>query len=500
MLIPLHPGPPLTDQIYLHLRGSILDGTLRPGARLPSTRTLARNLTVARNTVVAAYARLVAEGYAEGQGAAGTRVAASIPRTAPFRPGGHGDGDGAPARPRTGRAPRPGAHFHRLLRHASVYPPAALRDEPLPFDFQYNVIVSDRRARRTWNRLLRRCGAAHEASPAPYDLGDRPGRLHAAIARHLEVTRGVGCEPGQVVLLNSAQQAMYVTTRLLLDPGDAVAMETPSRLGAANAFRAHGVRIVPVASDRDGLLVDRLPEDPRVRAVYVSPSHQWPTGATLPLARRLRLLEWAAARGAWIIEHDHNAEYGNWRTPLVSVQGLDDGRRVVYAGTFSRLLSPDPEVAFAVVPRAVVAGFRAAKALYGNWCGVLETEALAAFLEEGHMQSQLRRLERRLRPLRACLLEAIDAMPGRPLVPNAGAFALHVHATIRDFPVDALDALTAECAGAGVGVFPDTRYHLRRPREAGILLGFARMTPEGIREGVRRLGIVLASVRAAPAR
>lgn len=495
MLIPLRPGAPLTDRIYLHLRGSILDGTLRPGARLPSTRSLARSLSVARNTVVAAYARLTAEGYAEGRGAAGTRVAASIPRTAPFRPGRDRDGDDAPARPRTGRAPRPAAHYRRLLRHASVYPPAALREKPLPFDFQYNVVVSDRPARRAWNRLLRRCAAAHEASPAPYDLGDRPGRLHAAIARHLEVTRGVRCEPDQVVVLNSAQQAMDVTTRLLLDPGDAVAMETPSRLGAANAFRAHGVRIVPVASDRDGLLVDRLPDDPRVRAVYVSPSHQWPTGATLPLARRLQLLDWAAARGAWILEHDHNAEYGNWRTPLVSVQGLDDGRRVVYAGTFSRLLSPDPEIAFTVAPRGVVPGFRAAKALSGNWCGVLETEALAAFLEEGHMQTQLRRLERRLRPLRACLLEAIDAMPGRPLAPNAGAFALHVHATIRDFPVDRLDELTAACAAAGVGVFPDTMYHLRKPREAGILLGFARMNPDDIREGVRRLERVLAATR-----
>ncbi|MBZ0269801.1 PLP-dependent aminotransferase family protein, partial [bacterium] len=309
--------------------------------------------------------------------------------------------------------------------------------------------------------------------------------------------RGVRCGADQVVLLNSSQQAVDVTARLLLDPGDAVAMETPARLGAVNAFRVNGGRIVPVPTDRDGMLVDRLPDDPRVRLVYVSPSHLWPTGATLPLARRLRLLEWAARRGVWILEHDHNAEYGNWRTPVVSLQGLDDGRRVIYAGTFSRLLSPDPEIAYLVVPPHVAAGFRAAKALGGNWSTLLAMEALAIFLEEGHMQSLLRRLERHLRPLRACLFDAIEAMPGRPLVPTAGTYALHVHATLRDFPVDRLDELVDACTDEGVGVFPDTPYHLRKPRRAGILLGFARMTPETIREGIRRLDHVLAGTRPA---
>ena len=486
MLIPLQRDQPLGDQIYVRFREAILDERLRPGERLPSTRELARRLSVARNTVVAAYARLAGEGYVEGRGAAGTRVSGTIPGRGPKHPEAPGSRPGSRRQPRTSR------FYRRLSRWSYVYPPAARRSTSLPWDFQYNVNVSDRASRRAWHRILRRRAAVYEGSPPRADLGPGGGPLNVAVARHLEVTRGVSCRPEQVILLNSFQQAFQLAARLLLNPRDAVAIEDPARLGATHAFRTNDLRVIPIPTDAEGLRVDRLPGDPRVRLVYVSPSHLWPTAAVLPLRRRLQLLEWARRRGAWILEHDHNSEYGNWRTPVVSLQGLDGGERVLYVGTFSRLISPEPEIAYAVVPEPLVDGFRAAKEMESYWCAMLETDVLARFLEAGEMQSLLRRLERRLRPLRACLHEAIDALPGRPLAVTPGASGLHVHAIVRGFPVDGLDDLTERCARAGVGIFPDAPYFVRRPRAAGLILGFARLAPEEIREGIRRLGRVLA--------
>jgi GntR family transcriptional regulator/MocR family aminotransferase len=496
VLVPLRRGLPLGGQIYLFFREGILGGRLRPGERLPASRALARQLGIARNTVVAAYARLAAEGYVEGFRAAGTRVSEKLPATRQGRVAPTAEGPSGRAR---GRKARTASHLRRVTRWPDVYPPAARRSTPLTWDFQYNVNVADPAARRVWHRLLRRRSAAAEREPAPYDLTRRPGPLNEAIARYLALARGVCCRGEQVLLLHGAQQAFQLAARLLAEPGESVLVEDPTYLGARNAFLSNGLRVVPVAADANGMQVERLPRDPRVRFAFVSPSHLWPTGAVLPLDRRLRLLEWAQRNGAWILEHDHNSEYGNWRTPVVSLQGLDQGRRVLYVGTFTRLISPDPGVAYVVVPEPLVQPFSFARELAAYYCGALESDVLARFLDAGEMEGLLRRLERKLRPLRECLFEALDGVPGGSLVASRTSSGLHVHTRVTGIPGSAADELTARCAAAGVGVFPDTPYYLRTPRTAGLVLGFARMTPGEIRAGVSRLAQVIEEVRASPA-
>lgn len=487
MLVPLRPDQPRGDQIYVRYREAILAGRLRAGDRLPATRALARRLGVARNTVVAAFSRLAAEGYVEGHGAAGTRVAARIPPgpvTAPL---------GAPVLPSgAARGPRLLPRLRRLARSEGVFPPAARRATPLRWDFQYNVNVCDRTALRAWHRALRRAAAAYDREPGTYDLSRRPGKLSRAIARHLAPSRGVRCEPDQVLVLSGSQQAFQLAARLLAEPGDTVVIEEPARLGPREAFLANDLRVVAAPTDEQGLRVDRLPRNRRVCLICVAPSSCWPTGAVLPLDRRLRLLEWAREQDAWILEHDHNSEHGHGGTPVVSVQGLDEDRRVVYAGTFSRLLSPEPEVAYAVVPESLVQPFLVAQELESYWCSELELDALAMFLEAGELESLLRRLARRLRPLRETLLEAVDALPRGLLHAARSGTGLHVHAVAPGVPAAEAGDVLARCAAAGVGVFPDNPYRLRKAPAAGFLLGFARMTPPEIREGISRLGKVLA--------
>jgi GntR family transcriptional regulator/MocR family aminotransferase len=373
-----------------------------------------------------------------------------------------------------------------------VFPAAARRAPSLRWDFQYNVNVCDRTALRFWHRALRRATAAYDREPGAYDLRRGPSRLSRAIARHLAPARGVRCEPHQVITLGGMQQAFQLAARLLAEPGDTVAVEEPSRLGPKAAFRTNDLRVLPVATDEHGIRTDRLPRDRRVRLLCVAPSSCWPSGAVLPLDRRLRLLEWARQNDAWIVEHDHNSEHGHGGTPVVSVQGLDEDERVIYVGTFSRLLSPEPEIAYAVVPDALAEPFAVAKELESYWCGELEMTALSLFLEAGELDHLLRRLARRLRPLRETLLEAIDALPEGMLSPVRTGTGLHVHAVAPGAPAGEAEDVARRCAEAGVGVFPDTPYRLRRAPAAGFLLGFARMTPEDIREGVARFGEVLA--------
>lgn len=494
MLIPLDRSRPVRDQIYLFMRKAILKGTMKPGDRLPPTRLLARQIGVARNTVVSAYARLEEEGYAEARGAAGTRVAEEIPQTIAAagreerRPGKDGPRPAGPAAiSRFGR---------RILERPEIYAPASLRDRSgYRWNFEYNCNVSDRAARRAWYRIVRKVAARHEASVEPYDMTRNPGRLEVVLARYLELTRGVLCRPEQIFVISSFQQAFQMAARILLDPGDAVALEDPHRIGARNTFLANDNRVIPIRSDRAGLIPRELPgPGERARLLFASPSHQWPTGAVLPMARRLRLLEWARRHGAWIVENDHNSEHIHSGTPVVSLQGLDGGERVLYVGTFSRLFSPDPEIAYIVVPPSLVEPFSVAKALESYYPPLFEKEVLRRFIESGEHESFLRRTTRRMRALRECLLAEIARLPARRVAVTRSPGGLQVHARLPGLRAGDLDRLVERAGAAGVGIFPDLPFYMRPPSVPGIILGFAELRPGEIREGVARLGEVLAEM------
>ncbi len=487
MVLPIDYERPLAEQVYAHFAKAIRAGELRPGDRLPPSRRLAAANRLSRNTVVSAYTQLLVEGYVEARRAKGTVVARDLPRIAPDRaavPGG-----AVEAAPRPGPISREG---RRVLAHGEIFAPHTLAIRPpAGIDFSYNVSVADDASRRAWSRAARRVALLHEADPPRWNPARIPGPVHEQVLRHVRLARAVRAGVEQVFLLPSQQTALALASRVLVERGDVVAIEDPHYLGARNTLRARGVRLVPVPVDAKGLRADRLPRGRRARLLYTTPSHQWPTGVSQPLGRRLEVLEWARAERAWILENDHNSEYLYEGSVVQALQGLDPDDRVIHMGTFSRLIDPYPAIAYVVVPGSLIRAFRAAANLSGVPVSTLESATLHEFMASGQLEKLLRRASRRMRLLRRTLLDALRGLP-LPVEIHTTTGGLHVYVRLPGWTVAGVDALVARAEAAGVRIYPGAPFHLRAPATPGFLLGFAQLSAEHIVEGVRRLGTALA--------
>lgn len=397
-LDPLDRRGPLYRQFYRALRQAILAGRIRAGARLPSTRWMAEESGVARNRVVLAYAQLVDEGYAVGRTGSGTYVACELPGTEHPRSAEARTDARAPSLRLSGAARRIAA---RGAGWTAIQP--ALRYDfscgrPSWRDFPHSV----------WARLVRR--HARLASPAALDYAPAAGvpELRAAIADHLTRWRGLACSAEQIIVTNGSQQALSLVAGILLDPGDGVALEEPHYAGARQAFDAARARLVPIRVDGQGIEVARLASSRRrVRLVYVTPAHQFPTGAVLPLARRLALLAWARRTNAYVVEDDYDSEYRYAGSPIETLYGLDHGGRVFHVGSFSKILSPALRLGYLVVPRPFVRAVAVAKTAADLGSPVFGQRVLADFIAGGHLEVHLRRSRRRHASRRAALLDAI---------------------------------------------------------------------------------------------
>lgn len=492
MVLPIDYERPLAEQVYAHFARAIRAGELRPGDRLPPSRRLAAANRLSRNTVVAAYAQLLAEGYVEGRRAKGTVVARDLPRIALDRAAAPGHGPLAASRP--GPLSREG---RRILAHGEIFAPHTLAVRaPAEIDFSYNSSVADDASRRAWARAARRVALLHEADPPRWNPARIPGPVHEQVLRHVRLARAVRAGVEQVFLIPSQQTALGLATRVLLERGDVVAIEDPHYLGARNALRARGARLVPVPVDAKGLRTDRLPRGRRTRLLYTTPSHQWPTGVSQPLGRRLEVLEWARAERAWILENDHNCEYLYEGNVVQALQGLDPDDRVIHMGTFSRLIDPYPAIAYVVVPRSLAGAFRAAANLSGVPVSALESGTLHEFMASGQLEKLLRRASRRMRLLQRTLLDALRGMPV-PVEVQTTTGGLHVYVRLPGWTVPEVDALVERAAAAGVRIYPGAPFHLRPPGTPGVLLGFAQLTGDRIEEGVRRIARAAAGRRAA---
>lgn len=499
MLFRLDRDRPLVSQIVRALSRAIRAGELLPGRRLAATRTLAASHGIARNTVIAAYQQLLAEGYVETRRAGGTIVARDFPRARgrgarPATPAQSARIAGAPAAEHAPRAGGLSKEGRRLLRRSGVFAPLALRDRPgLRWDFQYNATVSDPTSRRAWSRIARARVRAHETHPPPWNPGRRVSRLHHVLARYLGRTRGVRATAEQILLVGSPQAAFRLAAQLLVDSGDVVLLEDPHYIGVRTTMLARGAIVRPVPVDERGLCTDLLSDDDRARLVYVTPSHQWPTGASLPYARRLELLAWARRARAWIVENDHNSETFYDGSAIEAIQGVDDSGRVIHVGTFSRFIEPYPVIAYAVLPPSLVGLFRAGSALDGNALPDVDKETLAEFIEEGEMERLLRRAARRLKAKRRVLLAALRTLPA-PVEVNPTAGGLHVYAKLPGWTEEEVDRLVERAAEEGVGLYPGAPFFLQAPRTPGLLLGFARLAEKEIEEGVARLAKAMRAV------
>lgn len=471
---------PLHRQLYAALRVAILTGRLRPGVRLPPTRVLAADLGVSRNTVLAAYDQLLAEGFIEGRVGSGTYVARALAETAL-----HGQAlRGHPA-PCPSQLSRRGA----VLAATSVTP---LRSGGPPRAFRPGTPALDVFPGAIWARLL----ARYWRRPPPDLLGygDPAGYrpLREAIAAYLGAARGVRCEPEQIVIVAGSQQGLDIAARVLLDEGDVAWLEDPGYLGARGALRGAGARLVPVPVDAEGLdLAAGAARAPAPRLIYVTPSHQYPLGVTMSLARRLALLEWAGQVGAWILEDDYDSEYRYAGRPLAALQGLDREGRVIYLGTFSKVLCPALRLGYLVAPPRLVDAFIAARALADRHSPGVEQAALADFIAEGHFARHIRRTRALYAARQAALVDAARRELTGLLEVRPADAGLHL---VGWLPDDADDATLAERAAAhGVETVPLSRYALGASGPRGLILGYAALDEETIHAGVARLAAALAS-------
>jgi GntR family transcriptional regulator/MocR family aminotransferase len=295
------------------------------------------------------------------------------------------------------------------------------------------------------------------------------------------------CDPSQVIVVSGSQQALDLIARVLIERGDRVALENPCYQGTREVLRTAGARLLPVPVDRDGLNPARLPQSARM--AFVTPSHQFPTGAILPLARRVALLDWARRTDAVVVEDDYDGEFRYEEQPLESLQGLDTEGRVIYIGTFSRTVFSALRIGYLIVPRPLVAVFTSAKWLCDRHTATLEQEALAEFITSGMYERHLRRVRRRNAARRAVLLDAIDRYLGdRVEVTGYGAGA---HVALWPGTRIAEHTAIERAASRGVGIYGIAPYFLTQPSRRGLMLGYSRMSEADIREGVRRLSEVL---------
>jgi GntR family transcriptional regulator / MocR family aminotransferase len=471
---------PLYRQLYGALRTAILSGALAAGEQLPSTRALAAAVKVSRITVVLAYEQLLAEGYAVARRGSGTYVTAEL---APRR------GDEKSPRPGTAAAARLSRFGRRIVGAAKLQPPSwAPRHPPLPYDFRYGRAAVGDFPHALWRRHLARC--ARRASLRALDYGPPEGliELREALADYLRRSRAVDAGPDQIVVVNGSQQGLDLAARVLLDAGDRVLLEEPHYTGARRVFRGLGARLLTLPVGDEGLDVARLRSAAgRPRVAYVTPSHQFPLGTVMSAAHRLALLDWAARAGAHVIEDDYDSEYRYAGPPIGSLQGLDHRGRVLYLGTFSKVLFPALRLGYLVLPETLVAAFRTAKALTDTGSATLEQAALAEFIREGHYDRHLRRSRAKVGARRAALLEALAGELGDRAEISGADAGLHVVVWLRGLAPARLPALIERCAAVGVGVYSATPYYLRPPPRAGLLIGYASLTENEIRRGIELL-------------
>jgi GntR family transcriptional regulator / MocR family aminotransferase len=472
---------PLYRQLYNALRGAILAGQLKAGARLPATRALANALAISRNTVMNAYAQLLAEGYIEGEVGSGTYVARTLPDELLQARAHTTEGQQLP---RVGQAlSRRGA---RLA--SNQVPMSGFSTEFIAF--RPGLPALDAFPYELWARLVARRWRRPQRSLLGYGDPTGYGPLREAIAAYLGEARAVRCQAQQVIVVAGSQQALDLTARMLLDEGDAAWIEDPGYLGARGALLGAGAQLIPVPVDDEGLdVASGAVASQNARLIYVTPSHQYPYGVTMSLRRRLALLEWASQASAWVLEDDYDSEYRYAGRPLAALQGLDGEGRVIYLGTFSKVLFPALRLGYMIVPPDLVDAFATARALVDRHSPAVDQAALADFINAGHFARHIRRMRALYAERQALLVDAARHELSGLLEVHSAEAGMHLVGWL-PAGVDDVEA-SRRAAAYGVGAPPLSMYSLRPLRRGGLLLGYTAVGDREIRDGVQRLAKAL---------
>ena len=470
---------PLHKQVYEGYRTAILRGDLRPGQQIPSSRELAQEIRVSRFPILHAYAQLLAEGYFESRVGAGTFIARSLPEVEKSA-----TGQTQVAQCKIS-GPRP------VSRRSQLYPrfdSTVLERGWGPFGVHQPAF--DQFPFQVWSSLVAKhsrnpnAGAIHHIDP----MGSERFRLE--ICAYLRTARSLQCDPGQIMIVSGSQQALDVTTRVLLDPGSPVWVEEPGYSLQCTVLTAAGCRMVPVPVDGEGMdIVQAIELEPNARAAFVTPSHQYPLGVTMSATRRLHLLNWAQRSGAWIVEDDYDSEYRFESNPIASLQGLDANARVVYIGTFSKVLLPSLRIGYMVVPPDLVEQFAAVRFATDIFPPYLYQEVLADFMQQGHFARHIRKMRNLYRARRSILIECLRMEFGNMLEVHGSPAGMHLAVTL---PEGYSDREIASRAGEKrLWVWPLSPYYLGRKPRQGLVLGFGSSQSNEIPRAVEALRSVL---------
>jgi GntR family transcriptional regulator/MocR family aminotransferase len=476
-------GDTLQTQIYAAIRRAILERVLAPGAAVLSSRALAADLGVSRTTTLIAFEQLTAEGYLTAQRGSGTFVASTLPDDMP--------------RARVTRLPTGPGHPPISRRGAAIAatPAAATRVPGPPRAFRIGVPALDLFPVRLWTQLVTR--RLRAVTRGQLDYGDACGllELREAIADHVRTARGASCTASQVVVVSGASRGLELVSRMLLDPGDRACVEDPGYPGARSALVSAGARLVYAPVDEEGVDVAVIARQrPGIRLVYVTPSHQFPLGVPMSLARRLALLRWASAARAWVVEDDYDSEFRYGARPVPCLHGLDVDGRVIYVGSFSKTLFPALRLGFVIVPpdlEDTVRRIRRAGELHPP---TIDQEALADLMSGGHFDRHLRRM-------RAAYRERMEALAAAMARYADGVLRLRpvqtgLHAVADVVGVDATRVFD-EALARGVETMPLAAYTFGRAApENGLVLGFAAVRPDAIARGMERLAAAIDAARA----
>jgi GntR family transcriptional regulator/MocR family aminotransferase len=466
---------PLPRQIYDGFRAAILRGDLRPGQRIPSSRELATELRISRFPVLDAYARLLAEGYFESRLGSGTFVSGSLPDRA------------MPLKSQNGQP----AGVRRLSHRSSIVP----RIEPGPWRYGWGAFgvhqpALERFPFTLWSRLVAR--HSRDLRPSVIHHINPLGlpRFREAICEYLRTARAVRCEPEQIMVVSGSQQALDITARVLLDPGDPVWVEEPGYLLSRAVLLGAGCRLISIPVDEEGLDVTAgIKRNHKARAAFVTPSHHYPLGATMSASRRLQLLNWAHDSGAWIVEDDYDSEYRFDSVPIPSLQGLDQDSRVIYIGTFSKVLFASLRLGYIVIPQDLVERFKTVRFVMDIFPSYIYQEVLTDFMRDGYFARHIRRMRALYSERRAVLVESLRQAFGDRLQVHGSEAGMHVTVTLPEGFRDL--EIAAVAAKEKLWLWPLSSSYANPPPRQGFVLGFGSTPTEQIPNAVVQMQSII---------
>lgn len=478
---------PLYEQVIKLLQDQILSGVIPAGSRLPSTRQLMKRLGVSRTTVIAAYAQLQTDGIVVCKVGAGTYVASHVTE-ALAEPPRICSRSAAPAEPPAARLPEGLSSRGKCYQEIDL---DALVRPNVPFNT--GIVHIEARASAVWRQLVRQ-HLATDSVIQGYSCPQGSEALRQEVTRYVGVSRGVRCTPDDVIIAAGSQQAIDLASKVLLDAGDPVWVEDPGYQPTRLSLATAGMKLHYIPVDENGMQVDvGMTACPGARAAFVTPSHQYPLGVSLSMERRLQLLQWAERHKSWIVEDDYDSEFRYVGSALPALQGLDQSRRVIYVGTFSKVLQPGLRYGYLIVPPQLSKAFQAARFLADRHSPLFMENVLTDFIKQGHFVSNFMRMRANYRDKLDALAQMLSTRAGRFLDvvrPNQG---LHLIAYLKSGLQDTLVA--TELDKAGVVARPLSRFYADKTRaRSGLMLGFAGFSEARLATAVERLAAVLEEV------